>query len=70
MKEWFYLKNDLEKMEDIIDFIQRPMRSTFDIKKSPCNMKDTLHTTMITFNTVCSYIGTRDLVQELLAYSV
>jgi hypothetical protein len=39
-KEWFYMKNDLDKREGIEDIIQRLVKSTFGIKKPLCSMKD------------------------------
>jgi hypothetical protein len=32
MIQWFYVKNDLDKREDISDVIQWPIRSRFGIK--------------------------------------
>jgi hypothetical protein len=29
---WFYVKNDLEKREDVKDIIQRPVKPHFSIK--------------------------------------
>jgi hypothetical protein len=63
-------ENNLEKREDIKDIIQRSIKLSFDIKKSLYNMREALQTTMVAFNTVCSYIGTRNLVQEHLPYNV
>jgi hypothetical protein len=67
MKEWFYVKNDLEKRKDII---KRSIKPSFGIKKPMCNMKGTSQMAMVAFNTICSYICTRDLVQEHLAYRI
>jgi hypothetical protein len=30
-REWFYVKNNLDKREDIKDIIQRPMKPNFGI---------------------------------------
>jgi hypothetical protein len=35
-----------------------------------CCVEDEAHAAMVAFNTVCSFIGTRDLVQEHLAYNI
>jgi hypothetical protein len=69
-REWFYLKNGLEKREDIKDIIQRPVKPHFGIKRSTCVMNDEAQAALVAFNVVCNYIGTREFVQEHLAFNV
>lgn len=64
MNEWFYVKNDLEKREDIRKIIQRPVVSFFGIKRPSIMMIDEVQACLVDFNVVCIYIGTRDLVQD------
>jgi hypothetical protein len=70
MKQWFYVKNDLSEREDVEGIIQRPIRSRFDIRRSSIAMGNEVQACLMSFNTVCTYIGTRDLVQEHIAYKM
>lgn len=56
----------LKNMAKLLELV----KPAFGIKKPMCCMKDDAQTTIIAFNTMCSYIGTRDLGQEHLAYNV
>jgi hypothetical protein len=60
------VKNDLDKRGDIRDVIQWPIRSRFGVKTSYCEYKKS-QACLVAFNVVCSYICTRDLVQEHIA---
>jgi hypothetical protein len=70
MKEWFYVKNNLNQREDVKGIIQRPIWSCFGIRKPSIALGIDVHACQATFNTVCTYIGIRDLVQEHIAYKV
>jgi hypothetical protein len=70
MKQWFYVKNDLSEREDVEGIIQRPIRSRFDIRRPLIASGNEVQACFMGFNTVCTYIGTRDLVQEHIAYKV
>jgi hypothetical protein len=70
MKQWFYVKNDLSKREDVRGIIQRPIRSRFGIRRPPIASGNKVQASLMAFNTVFTYIGTRDLVQEHTAYKV
>jgi hypothetical protein len=70
MEEWFYVKNDLVEREDIKGVIQRPIWSHFDIRRPATALGNEIETCQRGFNTVCTFIGTRDLVQEHIAYRV
>jgi hypothetical protein len=70
MQEWFYVKNDLVETEDIKGIIQRLIWSRFDIRRSSTTMGNDIQACQTTFNTTCTYIGTRDLVQKHIAYRV
>jgi hypothetical protein len=70
MKQWFYVKNDLSKREDVRGIIQRPMRSRFGIRRPSIASGNKVQACLMAFNTVCTYIGTRDLVQEHISYKV
>jgi hypothetical protein len=70
MKEWFYVKNDLSQREDVKGIIQRPIWSRFGIRRPSTALGNDVQACQATFNIVCTYIGTRHLVQEHIAYKV
>jgi hypothetical protein len=70
MEEWFYVKNDLKAREDIKEIIQRPIWSRFGLRRSKVEVDDAVEACKRAFSTVCSFIGTRDLIQEHLAFRV
>jgi hypothetical protein len=70
MKQWFDVKIDLVEREDVKDIIQRPIRSRFGIRRPLIVNNDKCQTFLVAFNTVCSYIGTKDLVPEHIAFKV
>jgi hypothetical protein len=70
MQEWFYVKNDLSEREDIKGIIQRPIWSRFGIRRPSTALGNDIQACQAAFNTVCTYIGTRHLVQEHIAYRV
>jgi hypothetical protein len=70
MQEWFYVKNDLSQREDIKGIVQCPIWSRFGIRRPATVLGNDIETCQATFNTVYTYIGTRDLVQEHIAYRV
>jgi hypothetical protein len=70
MQEWFYMKNDLSQWEDVRGIIQRPIWFRFGIKRPATALGNDIQACHAVFNTVCTYIGTRDLVQEHIAYRV
>jgi hypothetical protein len=70
MEEWFYVKNDLEAREDIKEIIMRPIWSRFGLRKPKVEIDEAAETCQRAFSTVCAFIGTRDLVQEHVAYRI
>jgi hypothetical protein len=70
MQEWFYVKNDLVEREDIKGIIQRLIWSHFGIRRSSNAHGNDIQTFQMAFNTICPYKGTRDLVEERIAYRV
>jgi hypothetical protein len=68
IQEWFYVKNDLVEREDIKGIIQRPIWSCFGIRRPSAALGNKIQACQATFNKICTYIGTRDLVQEHIAY--
>jgi hypothetical protein len=70
MKEWFYVKNYLNQREDVRGFIQRSIWSHFGIRRPSITLGNEVQACQIAFNTICTYIGTRDLVQEHIAYKI
>jgi hypothetical protein len=70
MKQWFYVKNDLSKREDVRGIVQRLIWSRFDIRRPSIAIGNEVQECLMAFNTVCTYIGTRDLVQEHIAFKV
>jgi hypothetical protein len=70
MEEWFYVKNDLKAREDIKEIIMRPIWSRFGLRRPKVEIDDTAEACQKAFSTVCSFIGTRDLIQERIAFRV
>jgi hypothetical protein len=69
MEEWFYVKNDL-KREDIKEIIQRPIWSRFGLRMPKVEIDGNVEACQKAFSTVCAFIGTRDLIQEHIAFRV
>jgi hypothetical protein len=55
---------------DVRGIIQRPIRSRFGIRRPTIASGNEVQACLMAFNMVCTYIGTRDLVQEHIAYKV
>jgi hypothetical protein len=70
IKQWFYVKNDLNQREDVKGIIQRPIWSRFGIRRPSIAAGNEVQACLMAFNTVCTYIGTRDLIQEHIAFKV
>jgi hypothetical protein len=70
MEEWFYVKNNLIEREYIRGIIQCPIWSHFDIRRPATALGNDIEACQKAFNSVCTFIGTRDLVQEHIAYRV
>jgi hypothetical protein len=70
MEEWFYVKNDLKAREDIKEIIMRPIWSRFGLRKPKVEIDAAAEACRRAFSAVCSFIGTRDLVQEHVAYRI
>jgi hypothetical protein len=70
MKEWFYVKNDLKAREDIKEIIMRPIWQRFGLRKPNVEIDKAAEGCRRAFGTVCSFIGTRDLIQEHIAFRV
>jgi hypothetical protein len=70
MTEWFYVKNDLKIREDIKDIIMRPIWQRFGLRRPKVEMNEAAEECQRTFGVVCSFVGTRDLVQEHIAFRI
>jgi hypothetical protein len=70
MKEWFYVKNDLSLREYVKGIVQCPIWSRFGIRRPSTALGNDVQACQAAFNIVCTYIGTRDLVQEHISYKV
>jgi hypothetical protein len=66
--EWFYVKNDLSEREDVRGIIQHPIWSRFGIRRPSISIGNEVQACLMAFNTVCTYIGTRNLLQEHIAF--
>jgi hypothetical protein len=69
-EEWFYVKNGLKAREDIKEIIQRPMWSCFGPRRPKVEIDGNVEECQRAFSTVCAFIGTRDLIQEHIAFRV
>jgi hypothetical protein len=63
-------KNDLKVREDIKDIIMRPIWQRFSLRKPKVEMDEAAEECQRAFGVACSFIGTRDLVQEPIAFRV
>jgi hypothetical protein len=70
MKEWFYVKNDLKVREDIKEIIMRPIWSCFGLRKLKVEIDEAAEACRRAFSTFCSFVGTRDLLQEHIAFRI
>jgi hypothetical protein len=70
MTECFYVKNDLKVREDIKEIIMRPIWSRFGLQKPKVEIDEAAESCKRAFSTICSFIGTRDLLQEHIAYRI
>jgi hypothetical protein len=70
MTEWFYVKNDLKTREDIKDIIMHPIWQLFGLQRPKVEMDEAAEECQRAFGAVCSFIGTRDLMQEQIAFRV
>jgi hypothetical protein len=70
IKEWFYVKNDLKAREDIKEIIMRPIWQRFGLRKPKVEIDEAAEECRKAFGIVYSFIGTRDLVQEHVAYMI
>jgi hypothetical protein len=70
MEEWFYVKNDLKAREDIKEVIMRPIWSRFGLRMPKVEIDEAIEACQKAFGTVCFFIGTRDLIQEHIAFRV
>jgi hypothetical protein len=70
MEEWFYVKNDLKAREDIKEIIMHPIWSRFGLQKPKVEIDEAAEACRRAFSTICSFIGTRDLLQEHIAYRI
>jgi hypothetical protein len=70
MTVWFYVKNDLKSCEDIKGIIMRPIWQRFSLRKPKVEMDEAAEECQRAFGVVCSFIGTRDLVQEHIAFRI
>jgi hypothetical protein len=70
MEEWFYVKNDLKKREDIKEVIQCPIWSRFGLRRPKVEIDGNVEACQRAFSTVCAFIGTRDLFACLIELTI
>jgi hypothetical protein len=70
MEEWFYVKNDLVAREDVKEVIMRPIWSRFGLRRPKVEIDKATEACQKAFGTVFFFIGTRDLIQEHIAFRV
>jgi hypothetical protein len=63
-------KNDLKVRVDIKEIIMRPIWSRFGLRKPKVEIDEAAEACQKAFSIVCAFIGTRDLVQEHVAYRI
>jgi hypothetical protein len=70
MEEWFYVKNDLIKREDIKEIIQRHIWSRFGLRRLKVTFEGDVEACQKAFSNVGAFIGTRYIIQEHIGYRV
>jgi hypothetical protein len=60
----------LKAREDIKEVIMRPIWSCFGLRRPKIEIDETVEACQRAFSTICSFIGTRDLIQEHIAFRV
>jgi hypothetical protein len=60
----------LIKREDIKGIIQRPIWSRFGLRRPKVDIDDNVEACQKAFSIVCAFIGTRDSIQEHIAFKV
>jgi hypothetical protein len=70
MEEWFYVKNDLVARGDVKEVIMRPIWSHFGLRRPKVEIDEAAEACQKAFGIVCFFIGTRDLIQEHIAFKV
>jgi hypothetical protein len=70
MEERFYVKNNLIEREDIKGIIQRLIWSRFGLRRPTVAIDNDAEACQKVLNNACAFIGTRDLIQEHIAYRV
>jgi hypothetical protein len=70
MEKWFYVKNNLIEREDIKEIIQRPIWSHFGLRRPRVAIESDAKACQKAFSNVYAFIGTRDIIQEHIAYRV
>jgi hypothetical protein len=63
-------KNNLKVREDIKDIIMCPIWQRFGLQKPKVEIDEAAEGCRRAFGTVCSFIGTRDLIQEHIAFRI
>jgi hypothetical protein len=63
-------ENDLKSREDIKGIIMCPIWQHFGLRKPKVEMDEAAEECQRAFGVVCSFIGTRDLVQEHIAFRI
>jgi hypothetical protein len=62
------MKNDLTAQAKITCIIQSPIVTSFGFKKPTCYVNFEAQATIDAFNAISTHTGTRDLIQEFLAF--
>jgi hypothetical protein len=70
MEEWFYVKNNLIEREDVKEIIQHPIWSRFVLRRPRVVIENDAEVCQKAFSNVYAFIGTRDIIQEHIAYRV
>jgi hypothetical protein len=69
-KEWFYAEVICKEREDFKHIVMSPLKISFDLKRPNYRMNGDAKKNYGAFNIMVGRIGTRDLIQEFLAYKV
>jgi hypothetical protein len=66
----FYVEVDSENCDEFKGILMSPLKISFSLKRPKCKMNEVVEECYNTFNTDVEKIGSRDLIQEALAYNI
>jgi hypothetical protein len=69
-KEWFYTEVHFAQRKDFKSMPMSPLKVNFGLKRLKCELSEAATECYKSFDTIVKKIGSRDLIQETLAYNI